>query len=194
MGGRAATSSGPGGSAVVRSTRGQTLVEMVVVLGIVAILGAIAIPGVGHWQRSAARSAIVNDFMHSIFLARSQSIMLNKVVSICRSVDGRTCANRTANWETGWLVFVNLDRDRPANLDPGEPVVHRNAGWHQGRITSNRESFSFRPITQLDVNGTIIFCDPRGTNADARAVIIAHTGRPRVAKRDANNRPLNCTP
>jgi type IV fimbrial biogenesis protein FimT len=181
------------GNTTPRAQRGMTLVEILSTVSVVAILSAVAVPGLGQWQRSAARTAAVNDFMHSIFLARSQAIMLNGVVSICRSADGQTCGARSDNWDSGWLVFVNLDADRPVTLDAGEPIVQRHAGWRGGRITSNREAFSFRPTSQLDVNGTILFCDVRGSNADARAIIISHTGRPRVSKRDASNRPLNCS-
>jgi len=172
--------------------RGVTLMEFLIALGIAAILGAVAVPGLGHLHRSAARTAVVNDFMHSIFMARSKAIMLNGVVSLCRSVDGQTCGGRADNWETGWIVFENIDRDQPADLDPGEPILQRHAGWSGGRITSNRLSFSFRPTSQADVNGTVVFCDLRGASSDARAIIVSHTGRPRVAKRDASNRALAC--
>ena len=45
--------------------------------------------------------------------------------------------------------------------------------------------------TQGVVNGTLVFCDPRGS-AHARAIIISHTGRPRVARLDADGKPLRC--
>ena len=92
--------------------RGFTLVELVCTIGIVAILSAIAVPELGQLRRAAARRAVVNDFFHSIFLARSKAIMLNGVVSICRSHDGTFCENRSSNWEGGWIVFINTDRDR----------------------------------------------------------------------------------
>ena len=77
--------------------------------------------------------------------------------------------------------------------DYGEPVLSVHAGWRGGHITSNRKAFSFRPIIQGVVNGTVLFCDPRG-NAHARAIIISHTGRPRVSQRDSSNKPLRCPP
>jgi hypothetical protein len=46
-------------------------------------------------------------------------------------------------------------------------------------------------MAQAVVNGTIVFCDARGS-AHARAIIISHTGRPRVAQRDADGKPLRC--
>ena len=171
---------------------GVTLVELAVTLGIVGILATIAVPSLTRLQHNAARTAAVNDFMHTVFLARSEAIKRNAVVSVCRSVDGKHCANRTANWETGWLVFVNTDRDQPADRDTGEEILHRNDGWNGGRITSNRLSFSFRPTAQGDVNGTILFCDPRGHASDARAIIISHTGRARISRRDSRGKALRC--
>jgi type IV fimbrial biogenesis protein FimT len=171
---------------------GATLIELILTLSIVAILSAIAAPNLGHLLRSSARTAVVNDFMHAIYLARSKAIMTNGVVSICRSADGITCTTLTSNWEGGWIVFQNTDRDQPANRDAGEAIIHRNDGWRGGSITSNRVAFSFRPTSQADVNGTIVFCDRQGGPDDARAIIISHTGRPRVARRDASNRPLEC--
>jgi len=60
-------------------------------------------------------------------------------------------------------------------------------------VTSNhgRQTFSFSPYAQGSVNGTIVFCDARGSD-EARAIIISHTGRPRQSKRDASNQPLSC--
>ena len=160
-------------------------------LAIAAVLSAVAAPNLSRWQRSASRSAAVNDFMHAIFLARSEAIKRNGIVGLCPSENGIDCADRD-DWHSGWLVFVNLDGDRPPKVDGDEPVVFRRAAWAGGRVTSNRPSFSFRPTAQVDVNGTIEFCDLRGTSDDARAIIISHTGRPRVSKRDANNQPVDC--
>ena len=173
--------------------RGVTLFELCTTLSIVSILAAVAVPGFSHLQRSSARTAAVNDFMHSIHFARSEAIKRGGVTAICRTVDGERCGSSTDTWSTGWLVFVNTDRDQPAHLDAGEEILRRYDGWAGGVITSNREAFSFRPTTQLGVNGTITFCDARGDLANARAVIISHTGRPRVSKRDADNRALNCS-
>ena len=176
-----------------RINRGVTLFELCATLSIVGILAAVAVPSFANLHRNAARTAAVNDFLHSVYLARSEAIKRGSVVSLCRTADGERCTDRTSNWDTGWLVFINADRDQPADLDPGEEVLHRHHGWQGGRITSNRVSFSFRPVTQADVNGTIVFCAARGDTSEARAIIISHTGRPRVSKRDASNRALNCS-
>jgi type IV fimbrial biogenesis protein FimT len=164
---------------------------MLTVLGIAAILGFIAGPSLAGLYSDASRTAVVNQFFHALFLARSESIKRGQVVSVCKSADRRTCVHRGADWTVGWIVFVNIDRDEPPVRDPNELVLAVYDGWRSGRITSNRLAYSFRPYLQGVVNGTITFCDARGPE-HARAIIISHTGRPRIAQRDSSGRLLRC--
>lgn len=175
----------------MHGSKGVTLVEILTSLTLISILGALAVPGLIDLRYDAERTATVNNFFHALFLARSESLKRGQIVSLCRSPDGKTCANRGAEWSAGWIVFVNTDRDEPPERDPDETVLAVYEGWKTGRITSNRAAYAFRPHIQGVINGTIVFCDPRGA-AHARAIIINHAGRPRVAKRDGSNRPLRC--
>lgn len=170
---------------------GLTLVEMITTTALIAIVGTLAVPSFNHMRLNAQRTATVNNFFHSLFLARSEAVKRGEIVSLCRSSDGQVCAPRSAAWTVGWIVFVNRDRDEPAVRDESEELLAVYAGWENGTIASNRLTYSFRPTVQGVVNGTIVFCDPRGS-AQARAIIISHTGRPRVAQKDASGRPLRC--
>lgn len=177
----------------MRASQGVSLFELLTAISVLAILGAIAMPGLSNLRHDAGRTTAVNDFIHALFLARSEAIKRGSVVSLCKTTDGSTCMNKNPDWNAGWMVFANEDRDDPPVRDADEPVLSVYAGWPEGHITSNRQAYSFRPNTQGVVNGTILFCDPRGS-AQARAIIISHTGRPRVAPRDASNKPLRCQP
>lgn len=174
----------------MRGSQGVTLIELIVTIGIVAILSAMAAPSFANFRYDSERAAAVNGFLHGVFLARSESIKRGQVVTLCKSRDGSNCAN-DAQWHDGWIIFVNSDRDDLPVRDTDEDLIFVNAGWHSGTITSNRTAYSFRPYRQAVVNGTIVFCDPRGSD-HARAIIVSHTGRPRLAHRDASNRPLRC--
>jgi type IV fimbrial biogenesis protein FimT len=112
-------------------------------------------------------------------------------VSLCPSRNGNTCTP-DADWRTGWLVFVNTDRDSPAARDAGEDLLRVYAAWDAGHILSNRTTLSFRPFGQMGVTATVTFCDDRGSPG-ARAVIISQTGRPRVSSRNASGGALTCT-
>lgn len=171
--------------------RGLTLIELVSTMAVVAIVGTLAVPSLHAFLLNAQRTEVVNGFFHSLFLARSEAIKRGQIVSVCRSVDKQRCATRSAQWSEGWIVFANEDRDDPAERDEGEAVLAAHGGWAKGHIASNRLTYSFRPHTQAVVNGTILFCDPRGPT-ESRAIIISHTGRPRVSRRDASGKALNC--
>lgn len=177
----------------MRASQGVSLLELLTALSVFAILGAVAMPGLSNLRHDAGRTVAVNDFIHAIFLARSEAIKRGSVISLCKTTDASTCMNRNSDWNAGWMVFANTDRDDPPVRDKNEPVLSVYAGRREGRITSNRQAFSFRPTTQGVVNGTILFCDSRGS-AHARAIIVSHTGRPRVSRRDASNKPLRCPP
>jgi type IV fimbrial biogenesis protein FimT len=172
-------------------TAGTTLVELLTTLTIVAALATVAVPGLRTFHLNNQRATVVNGFLHSLFLARSEAIKRAQIVSVCRSSDGKNCESRTGDWRSGWIVFANRDRDDPPERDSGEDLIASSSGWPGGSITSNRRAYSFRPTTQEVVNGTIIFCDARGSSY-ARAIIISHTGRPRVAQRDSASKPLRC--
>jgi type IV fimbrial biogenesis protein FimT len=170
---------------------GTTLMELLTTLAIVAVLATLAAPGMRTLQLDGRRTAVVNSFLHGLFLARSEAIKHAKVVSVCRSGDGSRCDYGAADWSVGWIVFVNSDGDDPPQRDPPEELIARSGAWPGGSITTNRPAYSFRPVTQAVVNGTIVFCDVRGS-PHARAIIISYTGRPRVAQRDAADKPLRC--
>lgn len=170
---------------------GTTMVELLTTLAIVAVLATLAAPSFHTIQLNSRRTAVVNGFLHSLFLARSEAIKRAQIVSVCRSSDGRNCDPSAGDWSAGWIVFVNRDRDEPPERDAAEQLITSSGGWPGGSITSNRRAYSFRPTTQGVVNGTIVFCDARGS-AHARAIIISHTGRPRVAQRGSDGKPLRC--
>ncbi|HSN72362.1 MAG TPA: GspH/FimT family pseudopilin [Steroidobacteraceae bacterium] len=174
----------------MRGSQGVTLLELAFAMAIVAVLIGLAVPGVRELRLDSERTAAVNDLLHALYLARSEAIKRGAVVSVCPGTAESGCAPGT-EWAGGWLVFVNDDRDRPPELDPGELVLRADMPAANLTITSNRPALSFRPTTQLDVNGTIVFCDPRGSDA-ARAIIVSHTGRPRVSTRNSSGRPLSC--
>jgi type IV fimbrial biogenesis protein FimT len=172
--------------------RGVTLIELVMVIAILGVLATLAAPSFATFRLNASRTAAVNGLFHAVFLARSEAIKRGRIVTLCPSTDGRQCSARPDAWSDGYVAFENTDRDSPATIDPDEPILLVAGPWNGGRITSNRTSFAFRPYIQGVVNGTIVFCDSRGS-AEARAIIISHTGRPRISQRDASNRPLPCS-
>lgn len=172
--------------------RGYTLPELVFTMAIAIGLLGWGVPVFRDLQLNAARTREVNQFIQAVYLARSEAIKRNGVVSLCPSLDGEWCAPSGTPWQRGWVIFVNADRDSPAVRDPGEELLRVYAPWDRGAVNANRATLSFRPFGQMGVTATFTFCDQRGSTA-ARAVIISQTGRPRVSDRSASNATLECT-
>jgi type IV fimbrial biogenesis protein FimT len=170
---------------------GFTLPEVIFSMAIIAGLVAWGVPAFRDLQRNAARTSEVNLFLQAVYVARSEAIKRNGVVSLCPSEDGSSCAGSGTAWDRGWIVFVNLDRDSPAVRDAGEDLLYAYPTWAGGSVVANRNTLSFRAFGQSGVTATFTFCDDRGSR-DARAVIISQSGRPRVSDRSSSGSALSC--
>ncbi len=141
---------------------GFSLTELLLTIALLGVVTGFTVPSFRTLQLDAARTRQVNQFVQSIHLARSEAMKRNGIVSLCPSHDGRTCAAAGTDWDAGWIVFANLDRDAPAVRDPGEPLVQVYPAWRGGSLRGNRPTLSFRSFGQSGVTATYTLCDARG--------------------------------
>lgn len=168
---------------------GYTLWELICTLGIGAIVLTGAVPAFSGWLLDARLTADVNAFVLAVQLARSEAAKRGTPVIVCRSSDRERCDSSDVS--AGWIVFGNTDGIDPPTRSPSEPLLYAHVPEVEGAITANRPFFEFWPGRRRSTNGTVVFCDERGSGA-ARAVVVSYTGRPRVSKLDADGRPLRC--
>jgi len=171
--------------------RGFSILELMITLLIVAGLLTAGVPALNWLVLDSRRTADINAFVTSIQLARSESAKRAAPAIVCKTADFRVCGGSTVHYEVGWMVFVDEDGDQPPEVDPDEILLYSYRPNTEGTIRSNRSRYTFRPYYRRSTNGTVTFCDRRGESA-ARAVIISHTGRPRVSDRGPGDRRLNC--
>lgn len=173
-----------------RRLAAHTLYELLVTLSIAAIVLSVGLPSFGRLIADQRLRAQVDPLFHAIHLARKISITRRQVATLCPSIDGNRCSNQY-DWSPGWILFVNVDRDWPAERDDNEPLLR----WHQGdervRIVSNRRSFTLRATELRATNGTLIVCDRAGRTA-SRGLVVSYTGRPRVALTRTDGSAYRC--
>ncbi|NND37814.1 MAG: hypothetical protein HKN81_11845 [Gammaproteobacteria bacterium] len=169
---------------------GVLLVDLVITVGLLAILSTAAVPTFRHLLLDASMTAQVNGLVHAVHLGKQSAHMRLAEVVMCPSPDGRQCVD-DGQWQNGWLLFVNEDRDDPPRVTAGEATLAAGGVFARGHLRANRLYFYFRAATTRSTNGTFTFCDDRGTD-HARALIISYTGRPRTSRRAPDGRSLIC--
>ena len=179
------------GMRAASSCRGTTLWELLCVMVVAGILLGIAVPGFQTLALDSAQTADINAFVLAIQLARSESSKRGRTIVLCKSANSSDCGRKEIRYDAGWMVFVNEDEVRPPQRSSQEPLLYVHIPQSAGSISANRARFEFRAFRRRSTNGTVTFCDRRGTSA-AKAVIVSYTGRPRVSRLGPGDRALVC--
>lgn len=175
----------------MRRRAGFTLWELLYSLAIAGALIGLGVPSFARLVLESRLSTDINGLVTAIQLARSEAAKRGRPVIVCKTPNRLACGGPETSYTAGWMVFVNVDDERPPARSAGEPLLYAHEPRVSGPIVSNRDVYEFRPFRRRSTNGTVTFCDERGESA-ARAVIVSYTGRPRVSSRGPGNRRLVC--
>lgn len=162
---------------------GFTLLELAIVMTIAGILLMASGPAIGDLFLDMRRTRVLNDLLRAVHLARVESLRTGSEISVCASRDLQRCAGNLPAWTDGWVVID--DSAESAR------ILLRHAVDLPATVSGNRHTFTYRPDVRRSTTGTLTYCDRRGPES-ARAVIISHTGRPRISDTTASGRPLSC--
>ena len=88
------------------SQSGLTTIELLVVVAIIGILSAMAVPSFVEFIRNQRIRALATDLHVSLMRTRSEAIKRNKDVTIAPVTAG--------SWQSGWTV---ADPDNPGNIE-----------------------------------------------------------------------------
>jgi type IV fimbrial biogenesis protein FimT len=193
------------GSPIVRSAaRGITLLELMIVIGLAAVILAIGAPSFTEFRRNARLTAPANDFLAATQLARTEAIKRRVPVSICPSASASS-NNPTCDGDdfTGWIAFVDTDRnctragdeavlagEAPANTADVSDSFRVSAVTDGGAACVAIAPTGYVDATNAEPSLTrLVYCDARGTGAVgdsnvsiARALVIEPNGRARVTR------------
>ncbi|MEY4978201.1 MAG: hypothetical protein RLZZ352_471 [Pseudomonadota bacterium] len=171
-----------------KASQGWTLVEAMVVVAIVAIMAAWAVPSFVGVVQQARLSATTHEFVSAIALTRSEAIKRNARVVMCVA-DGDAACSTTGQWHQGWLVFE--DSNRNGLRDQDEVVIRWQAALSAQLVVKGNSTVSryiaYRGDGQSHLllggfqAGTITICHRSSSDADGRSVILNAVGRARVS-------------
>ncbi|NIV18350.1 MAG: prepilin-type N-terminal cleavage/methylation domain-containing protein [Woeseiaceae bacterium] len=179
----------------MRLERGFTLIEMMVAIGLTALLVGMAVPAMSSFVMNARQTGAINDFVSSIHLARNTAITTNARVTVCASASGNGC--EAAAWDRGWVVFT--DQNNNLLVDANDTIISTGAATEKLSILSGEfaQGLQYRAngrvlsATANGNSGQFTVCDDRGADY-AKVVIVDLSGRPRLSKKLADGTPPAC--
>lgn len=171
---------------IKRRQTGFTLIELMIAIGLTALLMSMAVPAMDMFVSNARQTGTINDFVASMHMARSTAITTNMRVTVCPSSDGAAC--EAVSWDNGWIVFTDADSDQTVDAD--ERIISASDGAEQLSIQSGEfgQFLMYRPngrVMNATLNGNsgqFTVCDQRGAE-HAKVLIIDLSGRPRLSEK-----------
>ncbi len=173
--------------------RGLSLLEIMVTMGISAIIFSITIPVMASFISQNRIATQVNNLRNSLDLARSVAVKENRHTVICKSDDGESCS-RQEHWEQGWIIFVDDNRDRHRTENERLVLVQQplpNGTQLKYRAFGSRHYVAYRPMGFTLTNGTFTVCNPAVPDR-SKALILSKTGRVRLSKTLPGSKPIKC--
>jgi type IV fimbrial biogenesis protein FimT len=162
------------------SSKGFTLIELMVTLAVAAVLLGLAVPAFNDLVRQRAMIARINDMVLAISYARSEAVRLGGQVSL-QARD----AEADNQWGAGYCVVVG----NPGNCNP--PVLRSFEGFEDmtlagvdglatrldGATLRTTLTFNGRGLPDLAAAGAVRLCSTDDTVDPGRVLNLTRTGR-----------------
>jgi len=192
---------------VYKKEEGFSLIELMVIVGVLALALGLGIPAFADMLGNSRMSATVNDLVGSLHAARGEAITRRATVLLCPANAAGTDCQDGSNLKEGWLVFVDSDDD--GSTDPGEAILQQHGPVDSAQVFnlgifpaehSGRVVFSDAGTLRTAESTTDIqICDARGDRDTGRGVAagrwirIQPTGQPEIRRlrADLQNADIN---
>lgn len=175
--------------------RGVTLIEVMIVLGIAAILLAAAVPSFREFVARNRLDGAAQDLLASLQLARSEA--MRRGAQVTMRLAG---AADSKDWGSGWTMFVDNNRD--GVLDVNEEVIRQGMALNAPLTLIGSSGFGTTVAFNRDgrltnAGGYFVFCQDGVLTEDgrsrSRAVLVNGAGRVRMAARNSSDVPVTDT-
>ena len=174
----------------MRLQRGFTIIELMITLAVMAILVSVAAPGYQDFVATTRLNSHTSELVTALHYARSEAIKRNKMITLCKSSDGASCAV-TGSWAQGWIVFT--DGGTTGLVDGTDTILRVHEALTGGTTLVGQaalaSAITYRSNGTSTQSGQIDMCSARQTINGRDIIVTSGTGKP-VTVVDAL--PLTC--
>jgi type IV fimbrial biogenesis protein FimT len=159
---------------------GFSLIELMTALAVASVLLVVGVPSFRYVTNANRITGEINGLLGDLQLTRSEAIEQGRPVTICRSVDGATCAAANT-WQSGWIVFMDANGNK--TVDAGESLLRVQqpiaagdtlvASGNIAAVTYNREGYAFG----LPGTVTMTLHDQTANSAWTRCLAVSIVGQ-----------------
>ena len=173
-----------------KNTRGFTLPELMITMGVIAIVLSTAVPGISSMLKDNSLANQLNSVVTHLHFARAEAAKRDVRVILCRSAnpDATTpsCGGNAKVWESGYIIFADdgnnshsvYNAATDTLLMRGQPAtsgVRMRTNW----TWNNNLEFNPDGSTNEDDTAIMAVCDDRGID-NGRTIQVGANGVPRM--------------
>jgi prepilin-type N-terminal cleavage/methylation domain-containing protein len=159
--------------------RGLTLLELLITLGILAVIVTMASPRFQTLMESTEKRTALNNLFHGFQSARAEAIRRGHVVTLCPLISG----NCSSDWSQNISLFTDPDSNQALSGD--ETILATIHPPRKGELIpapASRRYFQFDAIGAVrGTIGNVTYCPASGNSRQIGQIILSMGGRLRFA-------------
>ena len=174
-----------------KNPRGFTLPEMMITLGVIAIVLSTAVPGISSMLKDNTHANPLHSVVTDLHYARAEAAKRDVRVILCRSAspDATTpsCGGDTKVWESGYIIFADdgSNSNSVYNSATDTLLIRGQPATSGVRLRTNwtgNHTLEFNPDGSTNESGStavMAVCDDRGIE-NGRTIKVGANGVPRM--------------
>ena len=184
-----------------KRSRGFTIPEIIITLGIIAIVLSTAVPSISSMIKDNRLASELNSVVTHIHVARAESAKRDVRVIMCRSSSPNaanpTCGGSANVWTDGYIVFADDGNYSNNWYNPGTDTLlirgqPASSGVERRTSSAWNNNLEFNPGGSTNEGGAVAMmslCDNRG-NDNGRQIQVGPNGIPKMFSGSISS----CTP